>query len=230
MKDYYTTLGVAATASAEEIKLAWRILCRQHHPDRDGGSAERMAEVNEAYRILSDEKLRAAYDSGQSTKPGQPAPLSKEAQAVQGLVGAMHTFAHIHHPVRKMEAIKAQAAKMVEAVTKELFKAEQARKDAQRALTTHKGLWETSSDQPNVFDIALEKEAEKAEKELEQLQASLEGLLVLQQLLTTYKLTKRGEGVCEAEERAESADSRIDTLFQSLEAAVGAGTFRSRRF
>jgi hypothetical protein len=61
---HYDTLGVAPTASAAEIRDAYRRLARRHHPDR---AAERdaaaMAAINEAYRVLGDAGRRAAYDA-----------------------------------------------------------------------------------------------------------------------------------------------------------------------
>ena len=59
--DYYKTLGVPRTASAEEIKKAFRRLARTHHPDA-GGDEAKFKEINEAYEVLSDEKKRKLYD------------------------------------------------------------------------------------------------------------------------------------------------------------------------
>ncbi|MDE2029528.1 MAG: molecular chaperone DnaJ [Alphaproteobacteria bacterium] len=64
-KDYYEILGVARTASAEELKKAYRKLAMQHHPDRNHGNAEaehKFKELNEAYDVLRDDDRRAAYD------------------------------------------------------------------------------------------------------------------------------------------------------------------------
>jgi curved DNA-binding protein CbpA len=61
-KDYYDILGVPRDASVEDIKRAYRILAHQFHPDRPDGNEKRFKAVNEAYRILSDEKSRAKYD------------------------------------------------------------------------------------------------------------------------------------------------------------------------
>ncbi len=62
-KDYYAILGVPKTATAEEIKKAYRKLALAHHPDRAGkGSEDRFKEINEAYQVLSDAKKRANYD------------------------------------------------------------------------------------------------------------------------------------------------------------------------
>lgn len=59
--DYYKTLGVSRTASADEIKKAFRKLARTHHPDA-GGDEAKFKEINEAYEVLSDNKKRELYD------------------------------------------------------------------------------------------------------------------------------------------------------------------------
>jgi len=61
MENYYDILGVSEGASVEEIKRAFRNLAKKHHPDM-GGDAEKFKKILEAYRVLSDEKLRADYD------------------------------------------------------------------------------------------------------------------------------------------------------------------------
>lgn len=61
-RDYYEILGVSKSASAEEIKRAFRKLAVKHHPDKEGGSEEKFKEINEAYEVLSDTQKRSAYD------------------------------------------------------------------------------------------------------------------------------------------------------------------------
>src|SRR5690242_8581787 len=62
---YYEVLGVVKTASAEDLKKAYRKLAMQHHPDRNPGDKEaehKFKVLSEAYDILRDEQKRAAYD------------------------------------------------------------------------------------------------------------------------------------------------------------------------
>ncbi|MCA1594897.1 MAG: molecular chaperone DnaJ [Chloroflexi bacterium] len=64
-RDYYEVLGVAQTASADEIRKAFRRLARQHHPDVNQGSRdseEAFKELKEAYDVLSDPERRGRYD------------------------------------------------------------------------------------------------------------------------------------------------------------------------
>lgn len=61
-KDYYQILGVSKSASAEEIKKAFRKLAHQHHPDKAHGDEAKFKEINEAYQVLGDQDKRAHYD------------------------------------------------------------------------------------------------------------------------------------------------------------------------
>src|SRR5580658_6809585 len=64
-RDFYETLGVGKSASADELKQAYRKLAMQYHPDRNAGdntAEQKFKDISEAYDILKDDQKRAAYD------------------------------------------------------------------------------------------------------------------------------------------------------------------------
>ncbi len=107
-RDYYATLGVAKTATAKEIKQAFRRLARKHHPDvnpGDRGAEGKFKELNEAYEVLSNADTRRKYDelganwrqyeqagpAGAGPFPGQPPGASYRTmtpEEMEGLFGA----------------------------------------------------------------------------------------------------------------------------------------------
>lgn len=117
---HYDVLGVAPTASADEVHAAYRRAARRCHPDA-GGSAEAFEEVAAAYRVLGDTDRRRSYDRARSASPpgqfhppgphhaGRPAPAP---QAGNPPAGREHRWAGEDSRVRR-----AYLAMMVVAVS-----------------------------------------------------------------------------------------------------------------
>lgn len=94
MAEYYDILEISRTATADEIKKAYRKKALQYHPDKNPGDAQaekRFKEVSEAYEVLSDEKKRQIYDRhGKEGLQG----------AAAGPGGGMHGFASMDEALR----------------------------------------------------------------------------------------------------------------------------------
>jgi DnaJ-class molecular chaperone len=82
MTDYYAALGVPKTATADEIKKAFRKLASQHHPDRAGGDTQKFQAIQQAYATLGDEQKRAEYDN--------PRPQFSGFSGFQGTPGGVN--------------------------------------------------------------------------------------------------------------------------------------------
>ncbi len=98
-RDYYELLGVPRTASDEDIKLAYRRLAREHHPDlhpekEKAHHTTRMQEVNEAYTVLSSKDNRAKYDQfGEHWKDGAPPPPPRQSRpGAESFTGGQEGF------------------------------------------------------------------------------------------------------------------------------------------
>lgn len=81
-RTHYELLGVAPTSSVDEVRAAYRRLARECHPDvaAAGSAPGTMAEVNEAWRVLSDADLRKRYDEVVLSRSPAPPPAWTQAQ------------------------------------------------------------------------------------------------------------------------------------------------------
>ena len=80
MKTHYETLGIAKDASVPQIRAAYRILVKMHHPDkflepsRKAEAEERLRGINAAYGVLSKAHSRATYDATLKPPRSEPQP------------------------------------------------------------------------------------------------------------------------------------------------------------
>lgn len=86
MSNYYEILGVPKTATADEIKKAYRTLAFKYHPDRNQGNAEaeeKFKQISAAYDVLGDETKRRNYDLGYSTESSYTNSSSSQQRQYQ---------------------------------------------------------------------------------------------------------------------------------------------------
>src|SRR5688572_1032245 len=88
-KDYYQVLGIARTASEEDVKQAYRKLARKYHPDvsKEKDAEQRFKDLNEAHDVLKDAKKRALYD-----QYGEAWKAAAEGRAPSGAEHAPEDF------------------------------------------------------------------------------------------------------------------------------------------
>ncbi|MFN3266896.1 MAG: DnaJ C-terminal domain-containing protein [Deinococcales bacterium] len=94
-KDYYKTLGVAKSATEDEIKSAYRKLAKQYHPDKNAGHSgaeAKFKEINEAYEVLGDTEKRRIYDTYGAEAASGRVPPGGGGYAHQGNMGDFSDF------------------------------------------------------------------------------------------------------------------------------------------
>ena len=110
--NHYQTLGVSKTASADEIKRAYRKLASQHHPDR-GGDTARFQQIQSAYDTLSDPEKRQQYDNPQPQH--QHFEFNFGAGGMDEIFsnffrGQAHPFQHARQQPRRNKDVRAEVA------------------------------------------------------------------------------------------------------------------------
>ena len=153
---YYDVLGVEPTASADEIRAAYRQRISKAHPDR-GGSHEGATLVQEAYDCLSDPVRRALYDEGVTASEehltGQAAAVLEQLfeHAIEELPPDTDLVAEIKVRIAHSNAaLKAQLAMKTRKVTR---------------LRRYLNRVRTRSDQPNLFERVINERIEAAQFE-----------------------------------------------------------------
>ena len=103
--DYYAMLGVAPLAAFEELRSAYRARARELHPDvaAVSGTANEMAQLNEAWRILSNPELRDRYDATRSVPLAapQPPPAAQPSRRLAWVAGVQAQIFRLGHQAGK---------------------------------------------------------------------------------------------------------------------------------
>lgn len=99
--DHYTTLGISKTATAEEIKRAYRKLASVNHPDK-GGSTETFQKIQAAYDTLMDPQKRAEYDNPQQHQQFHGFSPFGGGVNIEEIFGQMFGGGHFQHRQQPM--------------------------------------------------------------------------------------------------------------------------------
>ena len=103
-RDPYHVLGVASSASAAELKAAYRALVKQHHPDA-GGDEARILELNAAWEVLGDAERRAEHDRLHSTAARTSQAARKAtAKAARGDAELLAWLQQVYAPIDRLLA------------------------------------------------------------------------------------------------------------------------------
>jgi hypothetical protein len=131
---FYDVLGVEPEATASEIKKAYYIKARESHPDRhpdDPTANAKFQKIGEAYQVLSDERLRAAYDSrGKDAVENQP---KMDAGAMYAMIFGSENFEEIIGELQLAAQIKAMTDPTAH-VSAEFFAFKQRKREVQCAV------------------------------------------------------------------------------------------------
>lgn len=179
-KNLYETLGVKPDATAAELKRARRDRARQVHPDKQGGSEEKMSAVNHAFDVLADPQRRLLYDqTGQDSQP-------PEEDRIRGLV--MQSF---------LDALMKDAPNVVKGAQQFLENAKAAtqkqKADGKRAMDALKARRDkvTTKSPLNAFHLIVDQQIQQIEMKLASLDNDIENIDKALKELKTYKSSEK---------------------------------------
>lgn len=185
--DHYAVLGVSAEASEDEIRRRYRFLALAFHPDRHQRNAEhrhlaeqQIKHINEAYRVLSDPHLRAAFDASRrlgADEAGRP-PVSIYAQSLQDMARAAQRLAQVEQELEKSRTRLEQLQRTNAELSAQLVKADQAHVAERTALESERKALlqqvEELTQSAQATEGALRMQLDQAERKIARLQQEVE--------------------------------------------------------
>lgn len=149
--EYYDLLGVAPTASAAEIKKAYYLKARAHHPDRnpdDPSAHETFQKIGQAYQILSDDNLRAQYDASGKGEVEQQATMDSNmlfamifgSEKFEPIVGELKITSQLQLAEKMSSVASATSASRENFLHSKLLAFKQKRREVQCAVNLAKKL------------------------------------------------------------------------------------------
>ncbi len=227
--DHYEVLGVSAQASEDEIRQRYKFLALAFHPDRHQRNAEhrhlaeqQIKRINEAYRVLSDPHLRAAFDAtrqlGEAGMGAHRPSAAIYAQSLQEMARASQRVTQIEQELAKsrtrleqQERLNAELrAKLVEVENAHIVERaafEHERKMLQRQI-------EELTQTTHAAESALRVQLDQAERKVERLQQEVERKTALLDRLNAAKTAWESS----SQRRFEAQNQRLARLHDELDA------------
>lgn len=190
----YEVLGVAANASPEEIRKAYRKMARKNHPDSNPGddfAVQRYHDIQEAYNLLSDQDRRQHFDETGEESP--PPPSNDEIEFMRAcypfLTGVVKGFVEEGHSIEKHDILKEMKSHMMNHTT-ELKKTIKLLEKNKKALgEVVKRMSVKKKGEQNLLALAAERHIELVERDSQKAQAELRRTLKAIKDLKKYHYT-----------------------------------------
>lgn len=198
--DHYEVLGVSAQATEDEIRRRYRFLALAFHPDRHQRNAEhhhlaeqQIKRINEAYRVLSDPHLRAAFDATRRLgvdEAGRP-PASIYAQALHDMARASQRLMQVEQELAKSRAHLEQQERTNAELSALLAKVEQVHAAERATLESERQTLlrqvEELTHTAQATESALRLQLDQAERKIARLQQEVERKAALLDRLNAAK-------------------------------------------